>query len=66
VLFVGDLFLIVVCVFGSFALRLPLGPLFVFTCRRLIGWWGSLCDQAAVYFSFACIAVFGPMPAHEN
>jgi FlaA1/EpsC-like NDP-sugar epimerase len=29
-LFLGDLLLIAVCVIGSFALRLPLGPLFVF------------------------------------
>ncbi len=29
-LFVGDLILIAVCVMGSFALRLPLGPLFIY------------------------------------
>ena len=52
-LFIGDLLLIVVCVFGSFALRLPLGPLFVYYLPQAYWMVGiALLIKPLVYFNF--------------
>ena len=52
-LFVGDLILIAVCVMGSFALRLPLGPLFIYYLPQAL-WMMviTLLVKPVVYYSF--------------
>src|SRR3989304_4771362 len=52
-LFIGDLLLIVGSVLGSFALRLPLGPLFIY-CLPQAGWMFSvaLIIKPIIYFGF--------------
>jgi len=52
-LFVGDLILIAVCVMGSFALRLPLGPLFIYYLPQAL-WMMviALLVKPAVYYIF--------------
>lgn len=52
-LFIGDLFLSVACVFGSFALRLPLGPLFLsYLPQALIMVGVALLVKPVVYYLF--------------
>lgn len=52
-LFVGDLLLIAACVIGSFALRLPLGPLFVFYLpQALVMTAIALVVKPVVYYLF--------------
>jgi FlaA1/EpsC-like NDP-sugar epimerase len=52
-LFVGDIFLIIVCVIGSFALRLPLGPLFVYYLpQALVMTAIALVIKPAIYYAF--------------
>lgn len=52
-LFVGDLFMIVVSVFASFALRLPLGPLFLDYFPQALWMTGvALVVKPVVYFNF--------------
>lgn len=52
-LFVGDLILIAVCVMGSFALRLPLGPLFIYYLPQAL-WMMviTLLVKPVVYYTF--------------
>jgi FlaA1/EpsC-like NDP-sugar epimerase len=52
-LFIGDLLMIVVSVLGSFALRLPLGPLFIYYLPQAT-WMFSLAliIKPIIYFSF--------------
>jgi len=52
-LFVGDLILIAVCVMGSFALRLPLGPLFIYYLPQAL-WMMviALLVKPVVYYTF--------------
>jgi len=52
-LFVGDLILIAVCVMGSFALRLPLGPLFIYYMPQAL-WMMviTLLVKPVVYYTF--------------
>jgi FlaA1/EpsC-like NDP-sugar epimerase len=53
ILFAVDVILIVACVFGSFALRLPLGPLFVFYLPQALWMIAiALVIQPLVYYSF--------------
>ena len=52
-LFVGDLILIAVCVMGSFALRLPLGPLFIYYLPQAFWMMGiALLVKPVVYYTF--------------
>jgi FlaA1/EpsC-like NDP-sugar epimerase len=52
-LFVGDLLLIVVCVIGSFAIRLPLGPLFIFYLPQAFVMIAiSLVVKPLIYYAF--------------
>jgi FlaA1/EpsC-like NDP-sugar epimerase len=52
-LFVGDLILIAVCVMGSFALRLPLGPLFIYYLPQAFWMMGiALLVKPVVFFTF--------------
>lgn len=52
-LLIGDLLMIVVSVLGSFALRLPLGPLFIYYLPQAV-WMSSvaLIIKPVIYFSF--------------
>ncbi|HLE16548.1 MAG TPA: nucleoside-diphosphate sugar epimerase/dehydratase [Anaerolineales bacterium] len=53
ILFAGDLILIIACVFGSFALRLPLGPLFVFYLPQALWMIAiALLIKPLVYYNF--------------
>jgi len=52
-LFVGDIILIMVCVMGSFALRLPLGPLFIYYLPQAFWMMGiALLVKPVVYYIF--------------
>ncbi len=52
-LFLGDLFMIIVSVMGSFALRLPLGPLFLFYLPQALWMCGiALVIKPMVYYNF--------------
>lgn len=52
-LFIGDLFMMVVSVIGSFALRLPLGPLFLYYLPQAMWMCGvALIVKPIVYYNF--------------
>jgi FlaA1/EpsC-like NDP-sugar epimerase len=52
-LFVGDIILIMVCVMGSFALRLPLGPLFIYYLPQAFWMMGiALLVKPVMYYTF--------------
>ena len=66
-LFAGDLVLIVVSALGSFALRLDIGPLFVWYMPQAYWFIGvSLLIKPVVYYILVYTVAYGLMPVPKS